>query len=134
MGSQAVNQDSRNFHREMQDIISALKKFPSCFMEQDKCTLGTEERGTDNGKSGMRRGQHSVRGAMRRVPRALSKVCAEWHVEFRLAEEAGLESDHGESLTFRKENTEQAWQEKETLEDWTVPATKCLSDAKPLAV
>lgn len=44
MGSQAVNQDSRNFHREMQAIISALKKFPSCFMEQDKCTLGTEER------------------------------------------------------------------------------------------
>lgn len=71
---------------------------------------------------------------MRRVPRALSKVSVEWHVEFRLDEEAGLESDHGESLTIRKENTEQVWQEKETLEDWTVTSTKCHSDAKPLAV
>lgn len=40
MGSQAVSQDPKNFHGEMQDVISALKEFSCCFIETRQMHFG----------------------------------------------------------------------------------------------
>lgn len=95
MGSQGLSQDSESFHGEMQDVISALKKFPCCLFKQDKSTLGNKrERFKQQKIMNEAQGQVStVCMGQQEKCHELSQRCMLRGNEFRLDEQHGLESD-----------------------------------------